>query len=85
MVECKYGGYYGTDIAEIAEELNVTPFAIVSQLMPRSLILFKPFLQKRLIAALSNLFGAMRETMAINAFLWRVSNLDFIPRISSDR
>lgn len=24
-IECKYRGYYGTDIAEIAEELNVTP------------------------------------------------------------
>jgi hypothetical protein len=28
MVECKYGDYYGTDIAEIAEELNVTPFGL---------------------------------------------------------
>jgi hypothetical protein len=32
MVECKYGGYYGIDIAEIAEELNVTPFGLKKQI-----------------------------------------------------
>ncbi len=31
-VECKYGGYYGTDIAEIAEELKVTPFGLKKQI-----------------------------------------------------
>jgi hypothetical protein len=31
-VEYKYGGYYGTDIAEIAEKLNVTPFGLKKQI-----------------------------------------------------
>ena len=32
LVECKYGGYYGTDLSEIAEELHVTPFGLKKQL-----------------------------------------------------
>jgi hypothetical protein len=31
-IECKYRGYYGTDIAEIAEELNVTPSGLKKQI-----------------------------------------------------
>ena len=50
-------------MSKLASEVTGIP-TIVSQLTPRSLIIFKPFLQKCLIAALSNLFGAIRETMA---------------------
>lgn len=31
-VECKYGGSYGTDIAETSEELKVTPFGLKKQI-----------------------------------------------------
>ena len=31
-IECKYRGYYGTDIAEIAKELNVTSFRLKKQI-----------------------------------------------------
>jgi hypothetical protein len=31
-IECKYRGYYGTDIAEIAKELNVTSFGLKKQI-----------------------------------------------------
>jgi len=31
-IECEYRGYYGTDIAEIAKELNVTSFGLKKQI-----------------------------------------------------
>jgi len=31
-IECNYRGYYGTDIVEIAKELNVTPFGLKKQI-----------------------------------------------------
>lgn len=31
-IECNYMGYYGTDIAEIAKELNFTPFGLKKQI-----------------------------------------------------